>query len=140
MFGVFRVMRDGSHLYMSRSATANEKLAREIAADRSNGIIVMPDGSTRRCKAYPHVARSIMPDAVEAALRMVTAAHPNVVRVTFYQEDADCGGLWAYEDANGDQPTFGPDTDVDLLESALDAAYEHAAFPAVYFWRIGNAT
>lgn len=59
MWGVYRVCKDGSHRYVPRSATHSEKLAREIADDLTHGAIIMPDGSTRMVKAYPHVAREI---------------------------------------------------------------------------------
>lgn len=59
MFGVYRVMRDGTHRYVARTASHSEKLACEIADDLSNGRIVMPDGSTRECKAHPHIAKAI---------------------------------------------------------------------------------
>lgn len=59
MFGVYRVLKDGSHRYVPRSATHSEKLAQEIAADLTAGQFVRPDGSTGQCRAYPHIAKEI---------------------------------------------------------------------------------
>lgn len=59
MFAVYRILKNGSHKYVSRSVTHSEKLAREIARDLSDGICVMPDGSTRKIRAYPHIAKAI---------------------------------------------------------------------------------
>lgn len=59
MWGVYRVLRDGSHRYLSRSATQSEKLAKEIAAERSAGECTLPDGSVVSIRAYPHIAKEI---------------------------------------------------------------------------------
>jgi hypothetical protein len=59
MFGVYRVSESGRETYVSRTATENEKLAREIAADLSRGEIVRPDGSIARIPARPHIAKEI---------------------------------------------------------------------------------
>ncbi len=59
MWGVYRVRADGSHVYMSRSATHSEKLAREIADGLSHGEVVMPDGSVKYVKPRKHVALRI---------------------------------------------------------------------------------
>lgn len=59
MFGVYRVTAKGKHKYVSRTATANEKLAHEIARDLSDGIVIRPDGSTGYVPAYPHIAKPI---------------------------------------------------------------------------------
>lgn len=73
-----------------------------------------------------------VPPAIAAALAHVREHHPDVVSVTFAQEDAQCGGFWTYRTASGEHPTFGPEIDVGLLEEALDAAWEHRTFPATY--------
>lgn len=72
------------------------------------------------------------PTAIIEAFNNVREHHPEVVRVVFFFEDEHCGGQWLYESADGSAPTFGPDVDVSLLEAALDAAYEHRSFPAIY--------
>lgn len=59
MFGVYRVLKNGGHRYVSRSATQSEKLAKEIAADLSEGRIIMPDGSAKSVPARPHIAKAI---------------------------------------------------------------------------------
>ena len=59
MFGVYRVLKNGAHRYVSRTVTHNEKLAQEIARDLSDGRITMPDGSIRAIKPYPHIAKRI---------------------------------------------------------------------------------
>lgn len=59
MFGVYRVLKNGTHRYISRSATQSEKLANEIARDLSDGTITNPDGSTSVVKAAPHIAKPI---------------------------------------------------------------------------------
>jgi hypothetical protein len=58
-YGVYRAMANGDYRYVSRSATTNQKLAEEIARDLTNGEAVMPDGSTKRIRAFPHVALAI---------------------------------------------------------------------------------
>lgn len=58
-YGVYRVLQNGSLRYVSRSATHSQKLANEIAADFTAGEVVMPDGSSRRVKPYPHIAKEI---------------------------------------------------------------------------------
>lgn len=57
MFAVYRVLKNGTLRYVSRSVTHSEKLAKEIADDLTNGQIVMPDGSTRHVKPHPHIAK-----------------------------------------------------------------------------------
>lgn len=59
MFGVYRATKDGRHIYVSRTATHSEKLAREIAEDLSRGQITLPTGETRLVKPFPHVALRI---------------------------------------------------------------------------------
>lgn len=56
-YGVYRVLKNGVHKYLSHSCTTNKKLAEEIAADLSNGELVMPDGTSKKIQAYPHVAK-----------------------------------------------------------------------------------
>lgn len=58
-WGVYRVLKNGSRRYVGRTATANRKLAEELAADLSNGIVIQPDGSTRHVTPHPHVAAQI---------------------------------------------------------------------------------
>ena len=59
MFGVYRVLKNGSHRYVSRSATQSEKLATEIAEGLTRGEFIKPDGSTGYCKPFPHIAKAI---------------------------------------------------------------------------------
>lgn len=59
IWGVFKVMRSGREVYVSRSATGNEKLAHEIAAALSRGEVTMPDGSIKHVKAIPHIVKRI---------------------------------------------------------------------------------
>lgn len=59
MFGVYRVLKDGSHRYLSRSATSNRKLAEEIAAERSAGEITLMDGSVAFVPRHPHIVKEI---------------------------------------------------------------------------------
>lgn len=59
MFGVYRVLKNGTLRYLSRSATQSEALAKDIAASMSRGEITRPDGSVARVPAYPHIARPI---------------------------------------------------------------------------------
>jgi len=58
-FGVYRVLGNGTHRYLSRSVTSNEKLARELADERSRGEVTMPDGRIAKIVAYPHIAKPI---------------------------------------------------------------------------------
>lgn len=58
-YGVYRVLKSGRLLYVSRSATNNRKLAEDIAAGLTKGEAVMPDGSTKRIRAYPHTVKPI---------------------------------------------------------------------------------
>ena len=58
-WGVYRVFKNGKTRYVRRSATSNEKLAREIAADFTEGRVVRPDGSLASVRAWPHEARPI---------------------------------------------------------------------------------
>jgi len=58
-YGVYRVLKSGDHRYVSRSVTASQKLAEEIARDLTAGEVVMPDGSTKRVPAHPHVAKEL---------------------------------------------------------------------------------
>jgi hypothetical protein len=60
MYGVYRVLRSGEHRYVSRSVTHSQKLAEEIARDLTDGRVVMPDGSTKRVPAYPHIAKAVV--------------------------------------------------------------------------------
>jgi hypothetical protein len=59
MWAVYRKLHNGSLLYVPRSCTTSQKLAEEIAADLSNGRIVMPDGSTRKVMPHPHIAKEM---------------------------------------------------------------------------------
>lgn len=58
-YGVYRVHKNGVHQYLAHSCTSNRKLAEEIARDLSNGELVMPDGSTKKVTAHPHIAKLI---------------------------------------------------------------------------------
>lgn len=59
MFGVYKVLKNGSHKYVSRSATHSEKLAKEIAEGLTRGEIIAPDGRIVYVKAFPHIAKEI---------------------------------------------------------------------------------
>lgn len=59
MFGVYRVLKNGTHRYVSRTMTHSEKLAQEIASDLSRGEFTRPDGSIGTCRAYSHIAKEI---------------------------------------------------------------------------------
>ena len=59
MYGVYRVLNNGDHEYVGRSATFSKKLAEEIARDFTNGIAVRPDGSECHIVAHPHIAKEI---------------------------------------------------------------------------------
>lgn len=59
MFGVYRVLKNGELRYLSRSATTSEKLAQDIAAERSRGEITLPTGRIAPVPAHPHVVRVI---------------------------------------------------------------------------------
>lgn len=58
-YGVYRVLASGNTRYVAHSATTNRKLAEEIAADLSRGVVVMPDGTTKNVRAHPHIAKPI---------------------------------------------------------------------------------
>lgn len=58
-YGVYRVLKNGDHRYVSRTCTTSQKLAEEIAKDLSHGEVTMPDGSTRRIEPYPHIAKPL---------------------------------------------------------------------------------
>lgn len=59
MFAVYRVLKNGQRRYVSRTVTHSEKLAQEIAEGLTRGEFTRPDGSTGKCKPYPHVAAPI---------------------------------------------------------------------------------
>ena len=59
MWAVYKVNKNGKLTYISRSVTQSEKLAKEIANGLTNGEIVMPDGSIKKVKAFPHIAKRI---------------------------------------------------------------------------------
>jgi hypothetical protein len=58
-YGVYRVLASGGHVYVSRSVTSYHGLARDIARDLSRGVVIMPDGSLKNVRAYPHIAKEI---------------------------------------------------------------------------------
>jgi hypothetical protein len=60
VYGVYRVLKNGQHRYVSRSVTMNEKLAQDIAAGLSRGEVVMPWGATKHVPAFPHIHKPIM--------------------------------------------------------------------------------
>lgn len=59
-YAVYRVMKNGTLLYVPRSMTHCEKLAKEIAEERSRGEITMPDGTIKKVDAHPHVHKEFM--------------------------------------------------------------------------------
>lgn len=69
-YGVYRVKQNGEHEYVSRTATTDEKLAMEIAADLSIGRVIRPDGRELQIPAHPHVHKLIPDD--QAAQVQVT--------------------------------------------------------------------
>jgi hypothetical protein len=58
-YAVYRVLKNGKFLYVPRSVTSSKKLAEEIARDLTIGEVTMPDGTTKRVTAYPHIAREM---------------------------------------------------------------------------------
>jgi hypothetical protein len=58
-WGVYRVLSNGTEIYVPCTVTANEKLAREIARDFSEGRVVRPDGSEMSIPARPHIAKIV---------------------------------------------------------------------------------
>lgn len=73
-----------------------------------------------------------IPSAIADALRHVRAFHPDVVRVVYFQEDCEHGGAWRFETSGGNVPAFGPEININLLETALDVAWQDQPFPATY--------
>jgi len=59
-YGVYRVLKSGLEVYVARSCTSNKKLAEEMAADMTNGFVIMPDGRAAKIEAYPHIAKEIL--------------------------------------------------------------------------------
>lgn len=59
MFGVYKVTKSGKHVYVSRTCTENERLAREIAADLTRGEVVLPTGAIKQVKPAPHIHKRI---------------------------------------------------------------------------------
>lgn len=59
MYGVYRIMANGMYKYVPRTVTHNKKLAEEIAADLTEGRVVLPDGSSTSVKPFPHVVKRI---------------------------------------------------------------------------------
>jgi hypothetical protein len=62
-FGVYRVLKDGRHKYVSRSATSSQRLAESLAADLTRGDVVTPTGRVARVRAFPHIAKAIGAEA-----------------------------------------------------------------------------
>jgi len=67
------------------------------------------------------------PEAIAKALDHVRASHPQVTTVAFL-----AGQIWVFTDDYGDDPKFGPEIDTDVLDAALDAAYEDRGLPSIY--------
>lgn len=61
-YGVYRVLKNGSHRYVKRSATTSFKLAQEIADDLTAGNITRADGSIAKVTAHIHIAKEISSD------------------------------------------------------------------------------
>ena len=59
MFGVYRVLKNGKQVYVSRTATGSQRLAEDIAADFTAGRYVRPDGTIGKRIARPHIAKRI---------------------------------------------------------------------------------
>lgn len=59
MYGIYKILKNGTEKYVSRSATQNRKLAEDIAQGFRNGECVMPDGSTRQIKPIKCIVREI---------------------------------------------------------------------------------
>lgn len=58
-YAVYRQLKGGGLLYVPRTVTHSYELARDIAKGLTDGEITMPDGSTRRVTAYPHIAKEM---------------------------------------------------------------------------------
>jgi hypothetical protein len=58
-YGVYKVLANGDHVYVSRTVTTNEKLAQELADDFTRGEIVMPDGRIRHITPVKCIAKEI---------------------------------------------------------------------------------
>jgi len=59
MFGVYHVLKDGSHVYVPRTATHSKKLAEEMAADFTEGRMTLPTGEVVPIRARPSIAKEI---------------------------------------------------------------------------------
>lgn len=68
-----------------------------------------------------------MPPAVTAALNHVRRFHPEVTTVVFLG-----GQVWLYMSDYGDIPMFQSGIEDDILNEALDAAYETDGLPCIY--------
>jgi hypothetical protein len=71
-YGVYRVLKNGEHRYVSRSCTHSKKLAEDIARGFTNGEVTMPDGSIRHIEPHPHIAKPIREDPTD----MKVSPHP----------------------------------------------------------------
>lgn len=65
--------------------------------------------------------------AIHAALLHVKLYHSQVSMVVFYPDQR-----WAYSNDAGEQPAFGTEINVDLLDLALDEAYEAEGLPCAF--------
>lgn len=61
-YGVFRVLKDGRQVYISRSVTHSQKLAEDIAKGLTRGEVTMPDGRIKQVRAFPHIAKELGTD------------------------------------------------------------------------------
>jgi hypothetical protein len=58
-FGVYKVLKNGKHQYIGRTATASRKLAEEIAAERTRGEVTTPTGKVISVPAVLHIVKPI---------------------------------------------------------------------------------
>ena len=69
-----------------------------------------------------------IPAKVITAINHVRQSHPNVVKVTFNKD-----GQWLFANADGSLPDFDEkDIDTNILEAAVNDAYNVAKFPITY--------
>lgn len=67
------------------------------------------------------------PDTVIKALNHVREHHPEVTTVVFLG-----GQVWLYMDDYGTTPKFEANINDNILNEALDGAYQHLGLPCVY--------
>lgn len=58
-YGVYEVLKNGKHHYISGTVTTIHKLAQEIARDYEAGICIRPDGSAGKVRARKCVVKVV---------------------------------------------------------------------------------